>query len=225
MFPASPDPLTVQELKALEQAVKVRLAPRARFAFAKANKSSPTTVVPHPTPVDSSPATAAPSALPILSTSAATTVQGRRGEYLVRSDLALPSYPTELGSLVLSDLTDTCVNLLHSIGHDDGSLAGMNQIADDSRSFSAIHITNLIDCVVVLPSSSTGSIMVHNCDGCTFVVGAQQVRHSQLGPHSLIELVNSSECTMQGSASSCSRLDHLPSSSAARESRLLGTAP
>ena len=51
---------------------------------------------------------------------------------------------------------------------------------DQSGNFGALYLYNLTRTVVILPPINNGSVMIQGCTRCTFILGAHQVRFSQL---------------------------------------------
>ena len=96
----------------------------------------------------------------------ALTLTGYSDRYLSGSDL--PSSGSNSEALVVSALQGCFVDLTS----DGAGAAGEPQI-------STFYLYSLKDSIVVL-LPVLGSIMVHDCEGCTFLLGAHQVRRALL---------------------------------------------
>lgn len=141
--------LTLKELEKSLEALQTATKPKPKFAFRRT--AAPSKASPHvdaPTPVQNTP----------TNTTSNLTIASYQNRYLNIS--VLPTASLDRASdLSISDLQGCVVNLLAPLPHD----------------FSAVHIRNLKDCLLLLPLIK-GSILLHNLIHCTLVVGCHQLR-------------------------------------------------
>ncbi|KAK7678729.1 hypothetical protein QCA50_018311 [Cerrena zonata] len=122
-------------------------------------------------PVQSpSPVVAAPSIMPAdtkLSLSAPQSsgriLSGRSNEYLTTSSLPTSSTASDL---TLTNLDHCVVNLVN---------AGLVDV-DQQTKITALHVRDVSNSIVILPSTIDGSAMFHNITKCTIVLGCHQFR-------------------------------------------------
>ncbi|GAA6053685.1 hypothetical protein JCM3770_001696 [Rhodotorula araucariae] len=157
-----------RELKALQDTVaafKTASAPKAKFSFKRAASSSsssassraatpvPRSVPPPPSTCRSPVPPAPPTALALSSLSSA---------YLTTA--SLPAPPNAGAALALSSLSSCLVDLRALAA--PGSAPGP----------SALYLTRLRACVVLLPSRGGASALLQECEGCVIALGAHQLR-------------------------------------------------
>lgn len=146
---------------------RTKLVPKAKFSF-KSRKPISGSSSPASSSVSSSPKLPAASPKPIstIDQSLFLKFEDRTGEHLFIGSLsALESEDKQQGDeekkaakdVALTNLTDCTINLVHNIP------------------LGAIHIKNLKRCTLVIPPVS-GSILLHDCEGCTLVGACHQSR-------------------------------------------------
>ncbi|KAJ7628454.1 tubulin binding cofactor C-domain-containing protein [Roridomyces roridus] len=136
------------QVKAIEKSLQ-ELRPKSKFAF-KRKPPGPTTTTTTPTPAATSNIAPPPST---TTPSTNLTLSSHSSQYLTKTALPPASQSSDLS---ISDLSNCIVNLL------------------DSK-FSALHIRNLTDTVLLLPVIQ-GSILLHDLRRCTVVAGCHQFR-------------------------------------------------
>jgi len=145
---------------------RTKLVPKAKFSF-KSRKtvgsSSPSSSTASPThsPAMTPNPTGLPKSTSFVDDTQFMRFENRSGEYLFIGSLTLPQTRDTEGRITakdvaLTNLTDCTVNLVHNIP------------------LGAIHIKNLKRCTLVIPPVS-GSILLHDCEGCTLVGACHQV--------------------------------------------------
>ncbi|BGP19023.1 hypothetical protein JCM10213_009267 [Rhodosporidiobolus nylandii] len=169
-----------RELKALQDslaALKTAAAPRAKFSFKRSAPSStkpkPEPARPRPAPLTSStppprPAVSSPATSAIPPNSL--TLSSRSSSYLSCADLPPTSSDSSgEGALALTSLTGCFVDLVPS---------SVSVVPTDATKpfFSALYLSQLEDCVVLLPVTSHGSILIQSCVRCLLVLGGHQFR-------------------------------------------------
>ncbi|KAF9341565.1 hypothetical protein BGZ91_006643 [Linnemannia elongata] len=151
-----------------------QLVPRQKFSF-KSRKTVATATSPSALQVSNA-ATSATATQSTVDTSLFMTFENRTGEYLFIGALQVPntiylggvqvnnnttaSAPAVVEKpkdVALTNLTDCTINLVHTLP------------------LGAIHIKNLKRCVLVIPPVS-GSILLHDCEGCTLIGACHQSR-------------------------------------------------
>ncbi|KAF8943755.1 hypothetical protein BGZ47_005079 [Haplosporangium gracile] len=136
--------------------LRVKLVPKAKFSF-KSRKTTGAT--PSPTSIPKPAASPKPAvSTPTIDQSQFLKFEDRTGEHLFIGSLSV----SETGSgaakdVALTNLTDCTINLVHDIP------------------LGAIHVKNLKRCTLVFPPVS-GSILLHDCEGCTLVGACHQSR-------------------------------------------------
>ncbi|KAG0043556.1 hypothetical protein BGZ83_011269 [Gryganskiella cystojenkinii] len=150
----------LEAIKAMSEQLsqlRTKLVPKAKFSF-KSRKTATTTPAAPVTASTNKPTTAAtaPSA---IDQSLFMRFEDRSGEHLFIGSIQQqePSTTQEAKDVALTNLTDCTINLVHSIP------------------LGAIHIRNLKRCILVIPPVS-GSILLHDCEGCTLVGACHQSR-------------------------------------------------
>ncbi len=84
---------------------------------------------------------------------------------------SLPPSLSSTSDLSISDLSNCIVNLLAT-----PSTASVGRsTSGEIRTFTALHIRNLVDTVLILPPIN-GSALIHDLKHCTIVLGCHQVR-------------------------------------------------
>ncbi|KAF7323883.1 C-CAP/cofactor C-like domain-containing protein [Mycena kentingensis (nom. inval.)] len=143
------------QVKALEKSLEeLRTSvPKTKFAF---KRKAPAPTVPSPPSASAGVAAAKPSPAPTATTNLS--ISCRSKHYLSLD--ALPPRDAPSSDLTISDLTQCIVNLLPP---------------GDALQISALHIRNLADCVLLLPTIR-GSILLHDLHRCVVVVGCHQFR-------------------------------------------------
>ncbi|KAF9914776.1 hypothetical protein BX616_007574 [Lobosporangium transversale] len=149
--------------------LRTTLVPKPKFSFKSRKASSSTTTV---TAASSSPAslpkaTETPRSSSLVDQSLFMKFEDRTGEHLFIGSLPMSDDSSKDGvergtttvakDVALTNLTDCTVNLVHNIP------------------LGAIHIKNLKRCVLVIPPVS-GSILLHDCEGCTLIGACHQSR-------------------------------------------------
>ncbi|KAF9119291.1 hypothetical protein BGW39_000395 [Mortierella sp. 14UC] len=136
--------------------LRVRLVPKAKFSF-KSRKTAGAT----PSPTSTSKPAASPKPMastPIIDQSQFLKFEDRTGEHLFIGSLSMPESGSGTAKdVALTNLTDCTINLVHDIP------------------LGAIHVKNLKRCTLVFPPVS-GSILLHDCEGCTLVGACHQSR-------------------------------------------------
>lgn len=136
--------------------LRVKLVPKAKFSF-KSRKTAGATPSPTSTPkTAASPKTAV--STPTIDQSQFLKFEDRSGEHLFIGSLSVSDAESGVAKdVALTNLTDCTINLVHDIP------------------LGAIHIKNLKHCTLVFPPVS-GSILLHDCEGCTLIGACHQVR-------------------------------------------------
>ncbi|KAG0270054.1 hypothetical protein BGZ95_001812 [Linnemannia exigua] len=138
--------------------LRVKLVPKTKFSF-KSRKTAGATPSPTSTPRPiASPKHIA--STPTIDQSLFLKFEDRTGEHLFIGSLSLPLSGAGAGAakdVALTNLTDCTINLVHDIP------------------LGAIHVKNLKRCTLVFPPVS-GSILLHDCEGCTVVGACHQSR-------------------------------------------------
>lgn len=135
--------------------LRVKLIPKQKFSF-KSRKSA--SASPSPVPASPSPRPSTPQRS--IDQSLFMKFEDRTGEHLFIGSLPVPSDESGAAKdVALTNLTDCTVNLVHNIP------------------LGAIHIKNLKHCTLVIPPVS-GSILLHDCEGCTLIGACHQVHVS-----------------------------------------------
>lgn len=136
--------------------LRVKLVPKAKFSF-KSRKTAGAT--PSPTSTPRSAASPKPTvSTPTIDQSQFLKFEDRTGEHLFIGSLSVSeTEPGAAKDVALTNLTDCTINLVHDIP------------------LSAIHVKNLKRCTLVFPPIS-GSILLHDCEGCTLIGACHQVR-------------------------------------------------
>ncbi|KAG0373544.1 hypothetical protein BGX24_011564 [Mortierella sp. AD032] len=140
--------------------LRVKLVPKAKFSF-KSRKTAGAT--PSPTSTPKPAASPKPTvSTPTIDQSQFLKFEDRTGEHLFIGSLSLsePGSGTGAGAakdVALTNLTDCTINLVNDIP------------------LGAIHVKNLKRCTLVFPPVS-GSILLHDCEGCTLVGACHQSR-------------------------------------------------
>ncbi|KAG0294236.1 hypothetical protein BGZ96_001539 [Linnemannia gamsii] len=194
--------ICLEAVKAASERLSIlrgQLVPRPKFTFKSRKTVVATATSPSALRVSNAPTTTpAVTAQSTVDESLFMTFENRNGEYLFIGDLQVPSDPTQpdatghpnpsamvvdtepiyLGGTLVNDnittapapaaiekpkdvaltnLTDCTINLVHTLP------------------LGAIHIKNLKRCVLVIPPVS-GSILLHDCEGCTLIGACHQSR-------------------------------------------------
>ncbi|KAH9927911.1 tubulin binding cofactor C-domain-containing protein [Epithele typhae] len=153
------------QLKKVEDGIeglRASIAPKTKFAF-KRKAAKPASSSPAP-PLSSQPS---PSPTPASATASSSglSISGHSHRYLALSSLSSPwGSPCDLS---ITDLDSCIVNLL------SGSAANVG--APESSQFTALHVRNLSNTVLVLPVVS-GSALLHDLKNCVIVLGSRQFR-------------------------------------------------
>ncbi|KAK3847048.1 MAG: tubulin binding cofactor C-domain-containing protein [Linnemannia gamsii] len=140
--------------------LRVKLVPKAKFSF-KSRKTAGAT--PSPTSTPKPAASPKPTvSTPTIDQSQFLKFEDRTGEHLFIGSLSLPESGSGIGAgaakdVALTNLTDCTINLVNDIP------------------LGAIHVKNLKRCTLVFPPVS-GSILLHDCEGCTLVGACHQSR-------------------------------------------------
>ena len=171
----------LQELKILQTLVSATKTRKPKFAFNKsksATKPSSSTVefIPSTAPV-AIPSSALPNTPSKTPPASAThRLKDRADSFLSLADLDLSDDAEQAGcgSLVLSNLSGCFVDLAAS------SPSRSESQSTTSKGFEAIYLYTLENTVVLLPDANNGSIMIHGCIGCRFILAAHQVSRSRL---------------------------------------------
>ncbi|KAG9319825.1 hypothetical protein KVV02_007227 [Mortierella alpina] len=162
--------ICVEAIKSMSEQLnqtRTKLIPKAKFSFKSrktAGSSSPSSSAPSPThsPAMTPKPTGSPKPTSFVDETQFMRFEDRSGEYLFIGSLVLPQPTDTEGGITakdvaLTNLTDCTVNLVHNIP------------------LGAIHIKNLKRCTLVIPPVS-GSILLHDCEGCTLVGACHQSR-------------------------------------------------
>ncbi|KAF9139215.1 hypothetical protein BGX30_008233 [Mortierella sp. GBA39] len=157
----------VQRINALEKTaiksmseklaqLRVKLVPKAKFSF-KSRKTAGATPSPASTPKPA--ASPKPTvSTPTIDQSQFLKFEDRTGEHLFIGSLSVSETESRAAKdVALTNLTDCTINLVHDIP------------------LGAIHVKNLKRCTLVFPPVS-GSILLHDCEGCTLVGACHQSR-------------------------------------------------
>ncbi|GAA6010883.1 hypothetical protein JCM11491_004581 [Sporobolomyces phaffii] len=162
-----------RELKSVSDKInekKTKMAPKSKFSFKRSAAPSPSAQTPtiqRPPSTVTLPGPTTPRALsgPSIPRTSLT-ISSRSDQYL--SSTSLPSSETAASeALLLHDLTNCLVDLLPTPNAQVGS--------STSTAFPAVYLSGLKSCVVLLPKID-GSVMIHDCQGCTLVLGGHQFR-------------------------------------------------
>jgi len=148
--------------------LRTKLVPKPKFSF----KSRKATAAPvsQPLPSADSPVADATSTTSAIDQTLFMKFENRSGEHLFIGSIeqlgveAAIAQKERARDVALTNLTDCTVNLVHS-----------------SMPLGAIHIRNLKRCTLVIPPVS-GSILLHDCEGCTLIGACHQVGLSQRVP-------------------------------------------
>ncbi|KAF9161054.1 hypothetical protein DFQ26_004918 [Actinomortierella ambigua] len=160
----------LESIKAMSEKLsqlRVKLVPKPKFSFKsrKAAASPSSSLSSTPSTSSSAVASAAmavDSSAPSPNKSAVDEslfmkFENRSNEHLFIGALALTADDGQAKDVALTNLTNCTINLVHSIP------------------LGAIHIRNLKQCVLIIPPVS-GSILLHDCQGCTLVGACHQSR-------------------------------------------------
>lgn len=165
--------MELRTLTAEISTASLKVNPKPKFSFKKTPSTTRTATANSVPPNGFAPSPPTSPALPPVPPNALT-VTSSESSYLNFDNLPVPSLPnlspssTATQALVISDLCDCFVDLLDERGSADRLLS----------IFSALYLYNLKNTVVLAPPTA-GSIMVHGCENCLFVVGAHQFRMHQ----------------------------------------------
>ncbi|RXW16931.1 hypothetical protein EST38_g8923 [Candolleomyces aberdarensis] len=178
-LPTYDQKLYATQIKNLEKEIeklRTSAAPKSRFAF-KRTAAAPIAAVAAPPPIQaispplSTPAEPTPSAdgsqasltglLEPPPVSNGLELANHSSRYLSYNDLPSKVTPDVSPDLAISNLTRCIVNLLPPQGSD--------------LNFSALHIRDLSDCVLLLPFTE-GSALIHDIKNCVLVLGCHQFR-------------------------------------------------
>ncbi|GAA5829020.1 hypothetical protein JCM11251_004100 [Rhodosporidiobolus azoricus] len=181
-LPLSEQARCERELKSLQEslaALKTQSAPKSKFSFKRSALSavpavsSPSPAAPQPAASLTSPlastSTLSPAASPVPPTALA--LASRSSAYLSFVDVPSPPSSTSSEPLALSSLSNCLVDLLSSAAPSSPSSRSESSVV-----FSALYLSRLDDCVVLLPSQDSGSILIQDCRRCVFVLGGHQFR-------------------------------------------------
>ncbi|KAF9906110.1 hypothetical protein EC991_000978 [Linnemannia zychae] len=151
--------MCMEAIKAMSEKLaqlRTKLTPKAKFSF-KSRKTTKAT--PSPTSTPKPAASPKPVAsTPVIDQSQFLKYEDRTGEHLFIGQLLVPESGSKTAKdVALTNLTDCTINLVHDIP------------------LGAIHIKNLKRCTLVFPPVS-GSILLHDCEGCTLVGACHQSR-------------------------------------------------
>ncbi|CAK5274212.1 unnamed protein product [Mycena citricolor] len=144
------------KIKELEKSLQLLRdsRPKSKFAFKRKAAVAGTPSHSSAVPVPSS----SPAPVEAVSTTSSNSITSQSHKYITKSALASASQSSDL---IVSELSWCIVNLLSESTGDGG--------------FSAIHVQNLSDTILLLPLVS-GSVLVHDLTRCIVVVGSHQFR-------------------------------------------------
>lgn len=200
------DNCSYQQLKTLEQEIDNlrNSVPKARFAFKRSKVPTASGFSSAPESTTPPPASSTDAVLPALASrgpSSQLSISSRSNALLNLTSLdvtpdPLPSH----SSLSISSLSSCVVDLTRSSS--DRSPIDLN----------AIHISGLRR-VVLVSGFIEGSVMIHNCEDCLFVMGCRQVKSFDLSgsiPFLIVHFIPSSVCTLRKGRELSSTSPHSP---------------
>ncbi|KAJ2925339.1 hypothetical protein H1R20_g11792, partial [Candolleomyces eurysporus] len=175
-LPTYDQKLYATQIKNLEKEIeklRASAAPKSRFTF-KRTAAAPTAAVAAPPPIQAispplstpvEPADGSQASLAGLPEppplSKGLELANHSSRYLSYDDLPLKVTPDVSPDLAISNLTRCIVNMLPP--------------QDSNLNFSALHIRDLSDCVLLLPFTE-GSALIHDVRNCVLVLGCHQFR-------------------------------------------------